>query len=66
MTTENRKTGALLTQRQAAAALGVSPATIRAMMRTGQIETVRVGKLLRVPQAAVSAWAGPRKVEGAI
>jgi len=46
----------LLTVRQAQEMLGVSRTTIDRLFRSGAIESLKVGKLRRVPAASVDAY----------
>lgn len=50
--------GRLLTVRQAAAELGVGLTTTRKLIREGQLESVHLGRSVRVPPAAVDDLVG--------
>lgn len=54
MTTPAART--LLTVEAAAARLSVGRTTMYALLKTGAIESVRVGRLRRVPAAALTAY----------
>ena len=47
---------ALLTVNQAAAALGISPRTLRRLLAEGQLAHVRVGRLVRVSPLDLDAY----------
>lgn len=47
----------LLKPEEAAERLGIGRTTVYALLRTGEIESVRVGRLRRVPVTAVQAYA---------
>lgn len=55
---ERTEPGRLLTIDQTAAALGVGRTTTRKLVRTGQLEAVRVGRCVRVPADAVDELVG--------
>ncbi len=38
--------------------LGVHPDTVYRAIRTGQLRSVRVGRLRRIPESAVGEWLG--------
>jgi excisionase family DNA binding protein len=46
----------LLTPMEAAAAIGVGRSTLYALLRTGRIESVRIGACRRIPAAAIEAY----------
>lgn len=48
----------LLTPKEAAHVLSISPSVIYAMMQSGRIACVRIGRSVRVPRKAVEALAG--------
>ncbi len=54
----------LLTDRQAAARLGVSRATARRMRYRGQLPTIRIGRAVRIPADAIDSFIA-RQVGGA-
>lgn len=47
----------MLTAEQAAEALGIGRTTMFALIKSGEIQSVRIGRLRRVPAAAVGAYA---------
>jgi excisionase family DNA binding protein len=54
----------LLTVSEAATVLAVAPCTVRAMVAAGSLPSVRVGRAVRIPEAAVRAIASPRAKGG--
>lgn len=46
----------LLTISEAAQALSIGRTTLRALIRDGQIEAVRIGTAIRVPAAEIERW----------
>lgn len=46
----------LLDARAAAEILGVSPSLVLALARSGELPHVRLGRLVRIPDAALEAW----------
>jgi len=55
----------LLKPGEAADLLGVSRSTIYQLMGSGEVPSMRVGKLLRVPAAALQRWVNERAAEPA-
>jgi excisionase family DNA binding protein len=53
----------LLKPGEAADLLGVSRSTIYQLLGSGQVPSMRVGKLLRVPAAALQRWVNERAAE---
>ena len=47
---------------EAAELLGVSRSTIYQLLGSGEVPSVRVGKLLRVPAAALEQWVRERSI----
>lgn len=47
----------MLTPEQAAEAIGVGRTTMFALIKTGDIESIRIGHLRRIPAAALEAYA---------
>ena len=46
----------MLTAEQAAEALGIGRTTMYALIKSGDIESVRIGRLRRVPADAIAAY----------
>ncbi len=46
----------LLTLAEAAEALSIGRTTLRALIRDGEIESVRIGTAIRVPAAEIERW----------
>lgn len=46
----------MLTPEQAAEAIGVGRTTMFALIKSGEIESVRIGRLRRVPLASIEAY----------
>ena len=46
----------MLTPEQAAEALGIGRTTIFALIKSGEIESIRIGRLRRVPADAIKAY----------
>lgn len=46
----------MLTVEQAAEALGIGRTTMFALVKSGEIQSVRIGRLRRVPAAAIDAY----------
>jgi excisionase family DNA binding protein len=57
------KTDRLLTMDQAAELLGTSPSFPRKLISDRKIRFVRVGKLLRIPESALTAYIAAATVE---
>lgn len=53
---ENDATVVLLKARQVATLLGISRSQAYAMMATGRLPIVRIGRSVRVPKAALIEW----------
>jgi len=56
MTTEGITSGALLDHNETAAVLKCSPALVRKLIQTRQLETVKVGSLVRVEPSAIDRY----------
>jgi excisionase family DNA binding protein len=54
--TEARTPRQMLTVEQAAAALGIGRTTMFALIKAREIETVRIGRLRRVPADAIDTY----------
>jgi excisionase family DNA binding protein len=54
----------LLNARQTAEALGISPRTLWALTKHGELPHVRVGRAVRYRPADLDAWAEARKQSG--
>lgn len=52
----------LLTVDQVAKRLQVAPGTVRALVKRGELRSVRVGRLLRIPATAVDRYVRGDKV----
>lgn len=46
----------MLTAEQAAEALGIGRTTIYALIKSGDLESVRIGRLRRIPADAINAY----------
>jgi excisionase family DNA binding protein len=46
----------MLTPEQAAAALGIGRTTMFALIKSGEVESVRIGRLRRVPLDSIEAY----------
>lgn len=55
----------LLTVQQAAQQLGIGEATTWALVSSGQLRSLRIGKLRRIPAGAVDDFIALRLAEGA-
>lgn len=53
----------MLTVEQAAEALGIGRTAVFALIKAGEIETVRIGRLRRVPVDAIAAYTNRLRVE---
>jgi excisionase family DNA binding protein len=51
----------LLTLREVAGQLAVSPRTVRRLVAVGELRCVRIGRLIRVHPGDVSRWLSARK-----
>ena len=51
----------LLRVPEAAAWAGVGAGIIYDMARTGQLDSVKLGRLVRIPRSALAAWAGSER-----
>lgn len=56
----------LLTVRQAAERLAVSPTTVRALIARGELAAVRVARCVRVSEAAMGAYLARSSIEPAV
>lgn len=54
----------LLRATEVAAALGVGRATAYELMASGELPTVRIGRAVRVPRAALERWVQARTNDG--
>jgi excisionase family DNA binding protein len=53
----------LFSVRQVADTLGVHPETIRRLIHDGRLDAVRVGRVLRIDRAAVSAFVDRQRIK---
>ncbi len=53
----------LYSVREVAGQLGVHPETIRRLIHDGRLDAVRVGRVLRVPKAAVDTFLARQRVK---
>jgi excisionase family DNA binding protein len=56
----------LLSPDETCAMLGVKRTTLYKMLETGEIPSIRVGRLRRIPLERLRAWIDERLVEGAV
>jgi len=59
-----RNSALLLTPRQAAEALAISPRKLWSMTASGEIPHIRLGRSLRYPTAGLRRWIDQQKQEG--
>jgi excisionase family DNA binding protein len=52
----------LLRPREAAQALGLSTSNVFALVRRGELPSLRIGRALRIPRAALEDWVSQRTI----
>lgn len=53
-----------LTVAEVAAALNLGRNTVYDLIRTGDLPAIRVGRAIRIPQAALTAWINSNTMKG--